>query len=106
VTSAEAVTLSSFSAVDASADGETLVAALDEQANLPAVERLRAIVLELLAPRPGSRLLDAGCGTGDVARRLAAEVGHTGSVIGVDASATMVHEARRRTVDPTPPVRR
>jgi 2-polyprenyl-3-methyl-5-hydroxy-6-metoxy-1,4-benzoquinol methylase len=103
VTSAEAVTLSSFSAVDAS-DGAALVAALDEQANLPAIERLRATVVELLALRPGSRLLDAGCGTGDVARRLAAEVGPTGHVIGVDASTTMVHEARRRTADATLPV--
>jgi 2-polyprenyl-3-methyl-5-hydroxy-6-metoxy-1,4-benzoquinol methylase len=87
-----------------SADAEMLVAALDEQATLPAIERLRATVLELLTPRPGYRLLDAGCGTGDVARRVGAEAGPSGNVIGVDASAAMVHEARRRTVDPTLPV--
>jgi ubiquinone/menaquinone biosynthesis C-methylase UbiE len=103
VTSAEAVTLSSFSAVDAS-DGATLVAALDQQANLPAIERLRTTVVELLGPRPGSRLLDAGCGTGDFARRLAAQVGPTGRVVGVDASATMIDEAQRRTVDAALPV--
>jgi SAM-dependent methyltransferase len=104
VTSADTVTLSSFSAVDASIDGATLVAALDEQARLPAIERLRATVLELLPPRPGSRLLDAGCGTGDVARRLAADVGPTGRVVGVDVSATMLQEAHRRSVDPKLPV--
>jgi SAM-dependent methyltransferase len=102
--SADAVPLSSFSDVDASVDGPTLVAALDEQATFPAIERLRATVLELLAPRPGSRFLDAGCGTGEVARRLAAKVGPTGSVVGVDASGTMLREARRRSVEPTLPV--
>jgi SAM-dependent methyltransferase len=104
VTRAQAVTLPSFSAVDASGDGAVLVAALDEQANFAAIERLRTRVLELLAPRPGSRLLDAGCGTGDVARRVAAVVGPAGRVVGVDASVTMLDEARRRTVDTTLPV--
>ena len=49
--------------------------ALDEQAALPAVQRLRAAAVELLAPRLGDRLVDAGCGTGDVARALAGLVG-------------------------------
>jgi ubiquinone/menaquinone biosynthesis C-methylase UbiE len=101
VTAPEATALASFSAVDASGDAETLVAALDEQANLPAIERLRATVIGLLAPRSGDRLLDAGCGTGDVARQLAAEVGPDGQVVGIDASATMIAEANRRSTDPT-----
>lgn len=89
-------TLSSFSVVDASSDTDALVAALDEQATLPAIELLRAAVIDLFAPRPGDHLLDAGCGTGDVTRRLAALVGPTGHVVGVDASTTMVAEAGRR----------
>jgi len=96
-----ATTLASFSAVDASGDRASLVAALDEQANLPAIERLRAKVIDLLAPRQGDRVLDAGCGTGDVARQLAAHVGPNGQVMGIDASATMIAEAKRRTTDPT-----
>ncbi|KIH99249.1 methyltransferase type 11 [Streptomonospora alba] len=46
---------------------------------------------DLLAP--ASRVLDAGCGTGRVAIRLA-ELGHT--CTGVDADASMLAEARRR----------
>ncbi|GAA1767132.1 class I SAM-dependent methyltransferase [Streptomonospora arabica] len=42
---------------------------------------------------PGSRVLDAGCGTGRVAIRLA-ELGH--SCTGVDADASMLAQARRR----------
>jgi 2-polyprenyl-3-methyl-5-hydroxy-6-metoxy-1,4-benzoquinol methylase len=88
--------LPSFSDVDGSCDRSTLVAALDEQADYPAIERLRAKGIRGLAPGAGHRLLDAGCGTGDVTRRLAAAVGATGTVVGVDASSTMLAEARRR----------
>ena len=48
-------------------------------------------VASLLAP--GSRVLDAGCGTGRVAARLAS-LGHT--VTGADVDESMVAEARRR----------
>jgi 2-polyprenyl-3-methyl-5-hydroxy-6-metoxy-1,4-benzoquinol methylase len=41
---------------------------------------------------PGSRVLDAGCGTGRVAVRLA-ELGY--DVVGVDLDASMLAEARR-----------
>ncbi|RYU08815.1 class I SAM-dependent methyltransferase [Nocardioides iriomotensis] len=41
---------------------------------------------------PGSRILDAGCGTGRVGIRLA-ELGHT--VVGVDVDASMLAVARR-----------
>jgi SAM-dependent methyltransferase len=41
---------------------------------------------------PGSRILDAGCGTGRVAIRLA-ELGH--DVVGVDVDASMLAVARR-----------
>jgi SAM-dependent methyltransferase len=88
-----------FSAVDADPDAQMLVGALDEQSSLPAVQRLRASATELLGPRFGHRLLDVGCGTGNVARALAALVGPDGLVVGIDASETMLAEARRRTAD-------
>jgi SAM-dependent methyltransferase len=86
-----------FSAVDRTADPAALVAALDEQAALPAVRRLRATAIGLLDPRPGQRLLDAGCGTGEMTRELAALVGRAGGLVGVDPSSTMLGEAHRRT---------
>ena len=50
-------------------------------------------VLDRLAPRPGERILDLGCGTG----RLTAEIhSRTGRVVvGLDRSAAMLDEARR-----------
>ena len=93
----EQAALGSFSRVDADPGAEGLIAALDEQASLPAIQRLRATTAELLRPRLGDRLLDAGCGTGDVVRALAGLVGAHGTVVGIEPSATMLDEARRRT---------
>jgi SAM-dependent methyltransferase len=53
-------------------------------------------VLEWLGPKPGERILDLGCGDGQLTTRLAA-AGAT--VIGVDASAPMVEAARARGID-------
>jgi ubiquinone/menaquinone biosynthesis C-methylase UbiE len=102
--SGTATALHGFSRVDDHPDGAALIAALDEQAGLPAIERLRAHALAFIAPTTGQRLLDAGCGTGEVARHLAAGVGPPGEVIGIDASDTMVREAGRRTTGSTLPV--
>lgn len=93
-----------FHAVDNHPDAAILVAALDRQAAFPAVKRLRATALGLLALQPGDHVLDAGCGTGDMTGQLATSVGLTGRVVGVDISETMLGEARRRDPDRSPPV--
>ena len=101
-TIADTPTISSFSAVDTNPGAATLIAALDEQSSIPAIQRLRAAATELLGARLGSRLVDVGCGTGDVVRALAGRVGPTGSVLGIDPSETMLTEARRRADSTTP----
>jgi SAM-dependent methyltransferase len=57
------------------------------------VPQLGSGVLEWLAPKPGERILDLGCGDGQLTARLAA----TGALVtGVDASPAMVEAARAR----------
>ena len=56
----------------------------------PCAERL----LDATGPRPGERVLDLGCGTGAVARKVAPLVGATGSVAGLDSSPDMLAVAR------------
>jgi ubiquinone/menaquinone biosynthesis C-methylase UbiE len=46
--------------------------------------------------RPGERVVDVGCGCGATALDLAAKVGPSGSVFGVDISGPMVARARER----------
>src|SRR3954463_6999768 len=57
------------------------------------VPKLGADLIELLAPQPGERVLDLGCGTGDLTAQLAERGAR---VIGLDASVEMVDEARRK----------
>jgi trans-aconitate 2-methyltransferase len=55
-------------------------------------------VIDRLGLRGDERALDAGCGTGRVTEVLAGRV-PDGAVIGVDGSAAMVEETRRRGLD-------
>lgn len=85
-----------FSSVDTQPEPDHLVAAMDATATWPAVRQLRAWERDRLGLEPGERLLDVGCGTGDVAVDLATDVSPGGRVLGVDASDAMLDAARRR----------
>ncbi|MEK6302217.1 MAG: methyltransferase domain-containing protein [Acidobacteriota bacterium] len=49
-------------------------------------------VIELLAPQPGERILDVGCGTGHLTSRIASS---GASIVGVDKSPRMIESARK-----------
>jgi SAM-dependent methyltransferase len=50
--------------------------------------------LRVVAPAPGERALDIGCGFGDTVQQLAELVGPEGSVLGVDAAPRFIETAR------------
>ena len=52
-------------------------------------------IVQAMAPPADSRILDVGCGTGQLAARLAQRVPH-GSVLGVDPAEEMIRVARRQ----------
>jgi SAM-dependent methyltransferase len=60
------------------------------------VPALGAPVLDLLAPKPGERILDLGCGDGVLTKRL---VDAGAEVVGVDADAQMVAAALEKGLD-------
>jgi ubiquinone/menaquinone biosynthesis C-methylase UbiE len=51
--------------------------------------------LELLAPEPGERVLDVGCGTGIALVAIARDVGPTGTAVGIDLADGMCRASRR-----------
>src|SRR5215211_3590087 len=55
------------------------------------ITRLGSGVVDLLAPQPGERILDLGCGTG----HLTAQIAQAGAqTIGIDAAEPMIARAR------------
>jgi SAM-dependent methyltransferase len=66
------------------------------QFNAFAEPELRALIADA-GLKPGMRILDAGCGTGDALPWLLAEVRPSGCVIGLDLSTVHAQAARRHT---------
>ncbi len=60
------------------------------------VPTLGAGVLEWLAPQPGERILDLGCGDGQLTAKIAA---CGAQVVGVDASPAMIASAQAKGID-------
>jgi arsenite methyltransferase len=58
--------------------------------------RRRQIVRGALGAAPGERILDVGCGPGFYCDEIAAEVGPSGVVVGVDSSGPMLALAKQR----------
>jgi len=85
-----------FTAVDQTADPGFFARFLDEGNKLPRIIASKPIIIEGLRVRGGERVLDVGCGMGADVFDLAAKVGPTGHVTGVDISASLIEEARRR----------
>lgn len=60
------------------------------------VSDLGQAVLDLLAPQPGERILDLGCGDGALTEKIVAA---GAQVVGVDSSSDMVAAAQARGID-------
>lgn len=88
-----------YSRVDVQPDTALLIKGMEATAQWPAVRQLRAWERTRLALQAGDRLLDIGCGLGDVAIALAADVAPSGSVIGIDASEAMLGVGRQRAAE-------
>ena len=85
-----------FADAGGSGDVSGLLGYLDALRDQPLFQAIDRLLVAELRVGPGSQVLDVGCGTGDDALAIAALVAPDGRVTGVDASAGMVAEARRR----------
>jgi SAM-dependent methyltransferase len=82
--------------VDDDPDAQGLLAMMDDTGRWPATRELRAWERHQLGLSGAQRLLDVGCGLGDAALSLGADLGPDGEVVGIDASAEMIAAAERR----------
>jgi ubiquinone/menaquinone biosynthesis C-methylase UbiE len=88
--------LVNFGTIDQTADAAYFIRFLDTAGAEPSFQAYKRRTTALLEPRPGQRLLEVACGTGDDARELAKLVAPAGRVVAVDNSAAMVAEASKR----------
>ncbi|WP_426975425.1 class I SAM-dependent methyltransferase [Pseudarthrobacter sp. O4] len=65
-------------------------------AEFPIYRAGRVLGIAAMAPRMGDQVLDVGCGTGLNFPLLQAGIGETGTIVGLDSSADMLRQARRR----------
>jgi SAM-dependent methyltransferase len=72
------------------------VAYLDNFRGLEWAHSYKMRSFEYLDVQPGDSILEVGCGAGDDSLALAQRVGPNGRVVGIDAGADMVAEAKRR----------
>lgn len=63
----------------------------DEKINF--VSQLGKGVVDLLSPEPGERILDLGCGTGDLTQKIAQE---GATVLGIDLAESMIQAAKQK----------
>jgi SAM-dependent methyltransferase len=69
------------------------VAALEDRARAPSWQAMLRTLVDLAAPAPASRVLDVGCGTGALARLLAARLGPAARIDAVDVNPFLLGEA-------------
>lgn len=85
-----------FDQVDQTTDPADFVRYLDETRASDFFQDIKRRSYALLDLKPGDAVCDIGCGTGDDVLALAAIVGPSGRALGIDASQTMIDEARGR----------
>jgi SAM-dependent methyltransferase len=90
--------------VDQTEDPVRYIRRLDAAAASPFWQAVKPLSYSSLDLRPGDRVLDVGCGTGDDVRAMAARVLPDGAAVGVDSSGAMLAEARQRTAIDDPPL--
>ncbi|MCO6451461.1 MAG: methyltransferase domain-containing protein [Caldilineales bacterium] len=77
-----------------------LAAFIDARSQRPDQSAAHDALIDALAPQPGERVIDLGCGAGVIARRVAARVQPQGEVLGVDISRAMLDFAESQPAMP------
>jgi len=69
------------------------MAALEDRARAPTYRAMFRHLIDVMAPRPDSRILDVGCGSGALDRLLAARLGTAAQIEAIDVNPFLLREA-------------
>ncbi len=83
-------------------DAARMAAFLEDRARCPDQVQVNTAVRDVLALRPGERLLEVGCGSGALCRLMAPPLHPGGEIIGLDVAPDMIAAARRYAADLPP----
>jgi len=75
-------------------DDKWSAAHYNEHASFVYSAKFTSVVLDMLAAKPGERIIDIGCGSGEITADLEKLVGKDGLVVGTDFSANMIEKAK------------
>ncbi len=70
------------------------VASLEDRANNRSYEAMFHALIDRIAPRPGEAILEVGCGSGALVRRLARRLGGANSLTAADVNPFLLREAQ------------
>src|ERR1044072_8992106 len=96
--------IGNFTTVDRAPDAAWFINFMDLANALPEYRDINENLAAALGGLAGKAVLEVGCGTGDDAREIGAQVGPTGKVVATDLSGTMIDEARRRSAGSDLPI--
>lgn len=85
-----------FTQVDRTKDPDFFVRFMDEAQRPAGIQASKRLMLERTAITRGDAVLEVGCGPGTDVFEMAEIVGPDGRLVGLDASESMIAEARRR----------
>ena len=85
-------------------DAARMAAFLEDRARCPDQVQVNTAVRDVLALRPGERLLEVGCGSGALCRLMAPALAPGGEIVGLDVAPDMIAAARHyAAADPSLP---
>jgi SAM-dependent methyltransferase len=69
------------------------VASLEDRARMPSYRAMFRSLIDAIAPRPGEKILEIGCGAGSLVRLLAKRLGDANPITGADVNPFLLREA-------------
>ena len=69
------------------------VASLEDRAQMASYQAMFRSLIDVIAPRPGEKILEIGCGAGSLVRQLAARLGQANPITAADVNPFLLREA-------------